>query len=357
MPSSPSKKILIVPLDWGLGHTTRCIPIIRVLLKLGHEVQVGGTELTNSLLLSEFPDLKYHIFPSYGISYPRKGEQFLNHILKQVPQIAKVVKAESKCVKAIDRQEGFDIIISDNRFGVRVPRCKNIFISHQLNLFVPQSKVAEQVANMINRRYINRYDVIAVPDFDNHLLSGSLSNDSRIKPKVIFLGSLSRWEKTAVLQERSGLLVILSGPEPQRTLLEDLIIEQAGSVDMQITIVRAKPNSKVLPIHDNITFYNHLSANALKQEVERSELVISRAGYTTIMDLVAVQQHAILIPTPGQTEQEYLVKHLQEMNLFTFYGQDSFNFKNAVSVFNKKTWGSFPSSESNLHEKIELLIS
>ena len=320
-------------------------------------MQIGGTQVTNSLLKSEFPNLTYHLFPSYGISYPQKGEEFLRHIVRQLPRIASVIKEEGRITERLAKQYQFDLIISDNRFGVRASAVKNIFISHQLNLSIPQSSIVERIANWINRRYINKYDQVAIPDWESHLLSGDLSNTKGIKPKFTFLGNLSRWNDTGLNKEQKGLLVILSGPEPQRSLFEDMIAAQSAHIEESISIVRAKPADTVLPKHDGIKFYNHLAAGALQQLVEESAIIISRAGYSTIMDLVAVRKHGVLIPTPGQTEQEYLVEHLQAMNLFTFYNQSSFNLVDAISEFNKKEWGEFPSSEINLKKKVEALIS
>ena len=357
MSHSFSKKILIVPLDWGLGHTTRCIPIIRVFIELGHEVHIGGTPVTNGLLQIEFPNLKFYEYPSYGISYPKDGKKFLQNILKLSPGIAKAIKKERDITNSLNEEHNFDIILSDNRFGVRAKHCKNIFISHQLNLSVPQSKLAERVANYINRRFVNKFDKVGVPDWDNHLLSGNLSQKEGIKKEIIFLGNISRWEYNANLKGASGALVILSGPEPQRTMLEALIIEQSGKLSSTLTIVRAKPNEAEDFKNDNIIFYNHLSSKDLQDLVSESEIIISRAGYTTIMDLIAMKKNAILIPTPGQTEQEYLATHLDEMNLFTFHRQDKFDLQNAIGDFRKREWGLFPNPENRLREKIEELIA
>ncbi len=358
MASSDSKKILIVPLDWGLGHTTRCIPIIKVLIELGHEVHIGGTDITNSLLGSEFPDLAFHSFPSYSITYPKNGKQFLNHILKLTPGIAKTVREERKRTQSLQKRYGFDIILSDNRFGVRNKNCRNIFISHQLNLSVPQSKIAERCANWINSYFINKYDRVGVPDWESQILSGCLSNKTKIRSEVIYLGSLSRWhQKELPNKRRFDLLVLLSGPEPQRSLLENLIIAQAQELTIKLAIVRAKPKEKDVPKHEGITFYNHLSADKLQELAKQSEIIISRAGYTTIMDLLAINKHAILIPTPGQTEQEYLAEHLNKLNLFTFYNQDALEVSKAILEFKCKTWGGFPKNENKLKEKVQELIA
>ncbi len=357
MSDNSSKKILIVPLDWGLGHTTRCIPIIKELQVLGHQVHIGGTTITNALLKKEFPNLSYHLFPSYGITYPKNGKDFLRHIITQLPRLAGVIAREKKLCQRLMLEQRYDVIISDNRFGVRAFGSKNIFISHQLNLSVPQSPWAERLANWINKRYINRFDAVAVPDNKQHLLSGILSNTKGIRPSITFLGNLSRWERIDLDSELQGILVILSGPEPQRTMLEDMIIRQAVNIETPISVVRARLDDIPFPSHEKIKFYNHLSANALQALVNKSQYIISRAGYSTVMDLMAVHRNGILIPTPGQTEQEYLAAHLKAMNLFTFYNQEQFDLVEAIKEFNKKEWGDFPLSNQNLRNILIDLIA
>lgn len=348
MSSLEAKKILLVPLDWGLGHTTRCIPIITELIGLGHTVYLGGTATTNAILQLEFPQLSYYEFPSYGISYPEKGTAFMKHIVGQLPQMAKVIRAERKRTAELARELDLDVIISDNRFGVRHSDCKNIFISHQLNLVIPQSSLLQWAANRINRFFINKYDTLFVPDHKSQLLSGALSDPKRIRIPISYLGFLSRWRLNDTLNSKRQLLVILSGPEPQRSLLEDLLIGQCQGLEMEIHIVRAKPDLNELPDVEGIQFYNHLSGEELKKLAEESDLIISRAGYTTIMDLVAIKKHAILIPTPGQTEQEYLAEHLNNMSLFKFYNQKGFDVKEAIRYFAESTWKKFPDESTSL---------
>lgn len=357
MAHARSKKILLVPLDWGLGHTTRCIPIIKQLIALGCEVQLGGTDITNALLKKEFPDLVYHSYPSYAVSYPEKASDFLKHIIKQMPSVALAVSKERKLTQALVDTHKFDIIISDNRFGVQDKRCKSIFITHQLNVLLPQSKLLAWLTNWKNHGYINRFDKVLVPDNMDSLLSGVLTNTNGIKIPIEYLNNLSRWnyEKQVITKEES-VLAILSGPEPQRTLLEKMLIEQSANLDIELTIVRAKPNEKKVPKNKEITFYNHLDAASLQKRVQESEVVISRAGYSTIMDLVAVQKNAILIPTPGQTEQEYLAEYLENQKLFHFYNQENFDLKEAMAKFKLETWSTFPVFENRLKEILENVI-
>jgi uncharacterized protein (TIGR00661 family) len=359
MPQPTPKKILIVPLDWGLGHTTRCIPIIKELIQQNCTVHIGGTQITNAILAQEFLDCQYHIFPSYGISYPEKASQFLKYMILQLPQMYKVVKEENRLTKELLEQYGYDLIISDNRFGVHNKKCKSVFITHQLNVAIPQSKFLEYLTNKSNQFYINKFDKVLIPDWENHLLTGELSSEMGIRPSISYLGCISRWgveqSQTSVIE--NSILVILSGPEPQRTMLENMLMKQSLMANIRLTIVRAKPNETDKPVQENIVFYNHLKANDLQELVLKSEIVISRAGYTTIMDLVSIQKNAILIPTPGQTEQEYLAARLESQNLFQFYSQSEFNLNKAIEKFQTNEWSSFPKEKTQLKEKISELIN
>lgn len=358
MPEAASKKILLVPLDWGLGHTTRCIPIIKELLAQNVLLEIGGTEITNALLQKEFPTLTYHLYPSYAVSYPEKAGDFLAHIFKQMPKIVRAVLQEKKITHQLVTQKKFDIIVSDNRFGVRDKRCYNLFITHQLNVLVPQSKILAWFTNWKNHAYINKFQQVLVPDNAAQLLSGALTNTRGIKISVDYLGNLSRWQLNKNVEESEGsILAILSGPEPQRTMLENLLVAQAENVKSQMTIVRAKPKDEHLPTADGVTFYNHLNAQELQQLAQQSEIIISRAGYSTIMDLVAVQKHAILIPTPGQTEQEYLAEYLAAHNLFHFYNQDNFDFVSAIKKFQTEDWKAFPVFENKLKEILKKILN
>ncbi len=347
------KKILIVPLDWGLGHATRCIPIIRKLLEIGAEVHVGGTHTTNRIIQQEFENLQYHDFPSYGISYTEKKQFFILHMMFQMPGMALRIIQEKRITRRLVDQYQFDIIISDNRFGVQDFRSKNIFMSHQLNIQIPGANLIAGITNWLNRYFIHRYQLLLIPDWPTHFLSGNLSKSKKLNIAKQFLGPLSRWRLGASSNIAvDGVLIILSGPEPQRTALEKLVVRQAKAYRINITIVRAKPMEPNIPEDDYVRYFNHLSSEELKQLVLKSEVVISRAGYSSIMDFVALKKHAILIPTPGQTEQEYLAKHLGSTTLFHFYDQELFDLQIVKSKYENAVFGKFPEISDELLELV-----
>jgi predicted glycosyltransferase len=143
------------------------------------------------------------------------------------------------------------------------------------------------------------------------------------------------------------LLVILSGPEPQRTILENKIIKDIAHYPGNATVLRGLPgNATLVPSTNQIKFYNHLSAEELYKEMKKTGYVIARSGYSTIMDIAGVHKKSILIPTPGQTEQEYLAKYLQKKKFAFCINQDSFSLPVAL-----QSAKSFDYTEATIEDK------
>ena len=321
-------RILVVPLDWGLGHATRCIPIIKELLANGCEVWLAGEEMQEALLRVEFPDLPFLPLFGYRIRYSRMSQGFLLRMIFQVPKIISTIRKEHNWLKKIVRIHKIDAVISDNRFGLYHSRIPSIFITHQLGIKSSLGKWNERILQRWNYKYINHFLECWIPDFpgeDN--LAGELSHPL-IKPAlpVKYVGALSRFEKKESKEIKDHLLFILSGPEPQRTILENKIINQVSHYPGTATIVRGLPTSvSIIPSTNMIKFYNHLPAKELNDEIQKAEWIVSRCGYSTVMDLVKLEKKMIMIPTPGQTEQEYLAKHLQQKQIAFTVEQKEFS--------------------------------
>lgn len=327
-------RILVAPLDWGLGHATRCVTIIRELLARNCEVWIACDGMQKSLLQQEFPELPFLQLDGYGIEYARTRSGLFWKILFQLPAIRAAVKKENKWLDKIIREHGFKAVLSDNRFGLYHDTVPCIFITHQLNIKSPLGKWSEQLLRKWNYQYIDRFSSCWIPDVaGNRNLAGELSHPA-VKPKVPleYIGPLSRFSKRNETEVKDHLLIVLSGPEPQRTILENKIIREIAHYNGTATIVRGLPASlSVIPSTNMIRFYNHLSSAELNSEMEKAEWVVGRCGYSTVMDLVKLQKKSILIPTPGQTEQEYLAKHLMENNLAYTIDQKNFSLSESLS--------------------------
>ena len=239
-------------------------------------------------------------------------------LLLQLPRLISSIRAEHRWLNRTIKIHGFDAVISDNRFGLYHSHVPCIFITHQLNIKSHLGKWNERILQKWNYNYVNRFKECWVPDLsgqDN--LAGELSHPMTLpRVPVKYIDLLSRFEKKEEGEIKNQLLFILSGPEPQRTILENKIINEVSHYPGTATIVRGLPSRRsVIPSTGMIKFYNHLSTKELNEEIEKADWVISRSGYSTIMDLAKLQKKSILIPTPGQTEQEYLAKELWQKKI------------------------------------------
>ena len=324
-------RILVAPLDWGLGHATRCIPVIRELQAQGAEVWLAGEGAQETLLRTEFPELPFISLPGYRIRYGKSKWGLWKAIFTQVPDILKSIKRENKWLREVISKHGFDAVISDNRYGLYHPTLRCVFITHQLSI---KSSWGENLLRRINYRYINRFASCWIPDEDNgNNLAGELSHPTK-KPSipVHYTGILSRFKALPVEEKKDHLLIVLSGPEPQRSILEDKIIRDISHYNGTATIVRGLPDSRsVIPSTNMINVYNHLPAKELNEEMMKAGYIISRSGYSTVMDIAVLKKKSILIPTPGQTEQEYLGKYLMQRKLAYVVSQNDFSLEDSLT--------------------------
>ena len=335
------KNILVCPLNWGLGHATRTIPIIYLLLKHGHNVTIAANGYSLELLKKEFPSLKFIYLPSFNVKYSKNKSQVIK-ILLSVPKILFGIIKEHQQLKKIIKTEKIDIIISDNRYGLWNKHVYSIFITHQIMVKMPAAfKIFEYPAFLVSKLFILRYNKCWIPDYaDTNNLSGELSHKYKAPHNVSFIGHLSRFDNmqklTADNEKNIDLLVILSGPEPQRTIFENIIIKQTLNTIYKVLIIEGRPqkttNTKKL---QNINIISHLQTEELLEKIQSSKIILSRAGYSTIMDFVSLNENAVLIPTPGQTEQKYLAKYLNHRELFYFVKQKNLNIEKTINKFQK----------------------
>ncbi|WP_282079827.1 glycosyltransferase [Aquimarina algiphila] len=316
------KKVLVAPLNWGLGHATRCIPIINALIEEGLEPVIASDGIALSLLKKEFPKLQTKLLPSYNIEYSKKGSNFKLKILLNSPKIAHAISAEKKVIKKLMQEEDFCGIISDNRMGVRHKSIPSVFITHQLTVL---SGKTTSISTKLHNKYIKKFDVCWVPDMaDDPNLSGELGHPKKNTIPVTYLGPLSRFEYQ-VVPKKYDIMVLLSGPEPQRTLLEQKLFQEFEQSDKRIVFVRGLiEDIQQTYIKNNITIHNYLTGKDLEDTINSSNLIISRSGYTTVMDLAKLKKKAFFIPTPGQFEQEYLAERLTINKLVPSCTQNDF---------------------------------
>lgn len=316
-------KVLVCPLDWGLGHATRCVPVINALLRRGLEVVVAADGPPLEFLRQEFGDrVDYRQFPGKNIRYPARGPMALK-IFSQLPSLFLSVVKEHFQLKKLIRDTGAGMVISDNRYGLWNKKIFSVFITHQVFIRAPHPlKWTEPILWRLVHFFIRRYDQCWVPDYATEPnLSGALSHAKPFED-LVFTGPLSRFSELLPAAYEDPLpddfppdffLVVLSGPEPQRTFLEEDLISQFKKTGKAVVLVQGKPGKFQQERLGNLLTINHLPTPQLAWLIQRSRLVICRPGYSGLMDLAVFGKKALLIPTPGQTEQEYLGNLLQRL--------------------------------------------
>jgi UDP:flavonoid glycosyltransferase YjiC (YdhE family) len=358
------KRILICPLDWGLGHATRCIPVIQLLLQKDAEVLIAGSGRSLALLKKEFPALTTIDLPGYDIQYSN-GSLALK-IFLSTPKVFKAISREHEELEKIIREKKIDLVISDNRFGLWNKQVKTIFITHQLYIKAP---IGERLLYRINRYYINKFTECWIPDVAGSAnLSGDLSHPYPMPVNAFFIGTLSRFRSMPVsivkpafpLKKEYDVLVILSGPEPQRSIFEQIIIDQAARIPLNFLIARGVTElAQTMETKNNLDIVSHLTAAELKEVLLISSVIVSRSGYSTIMDLAALKKKAIFVPTPGQTEQEYLAQRCMKMGFAYTETQGAFDLKRALTEV--ETYNGFEGfkepEEKALEKRMNLLLT
>jgi UDP:flavonoid glycosyltransferase YjiC (YdhE family) len=310
------QKVLVAPLDWGLGHATRCIPLIRGLLDAGMEVVLAAEGVQAALLSREFPALECLPLFGYRARYSKRSWALPFTMMMQSPKLFKMITKEREWLADVIETHGIDLVISDNRYGLSSKKIPCIFITHQLTIKAPFGWL-ENILQKINYRFINRFTCCWVPDAaGDENLAGVLSHPKKMPAvPVHYIGMLARFAPQQLAQ-KFDVCIVLSGPEPQRTLLEKKIVRELFSVEGKVVLVRGKPSAAdIFALPPHVTVYNHLPTEDLQQLVLQSQLIISRSGYTTVMEMAALGKNMLLIPTPGQTEQEYLAERLQQTGI------------------------------------------
>lgn len=332
------KSVLVCPLDWGIGHATRCVPVIRHFLDQGFRVVIASDRRPMAFLQREFPDLEFVKFPGTHIVYPQ-GSMMVMRMLMQGPKLIAGIRKEHKQLKKIITEKQIDLVFSDNRFGLWTSEVPSIFMTHQLRIMVPRYLgVFSSLLQRMNYRLIAKYGECWVPDFENHKgLAGELSHPAKLPENTHYIGTLSRFSGAAPPETGArppfGILVLLSGPEPQRTILEETLLAQLQHTDIKAVVVRGiTERNEERKFSEHIRIFSHLETDRLEEYIRRSLVVICRSGYSSIMDIASMGKKAIFIPTPGQTEQEYLAKYLLSKKIYFSMPQKEFDLIYALEM-------------------------
>jgi len=346
-----NKNILVAPLNWGLGHSTRCIPIIRELEKNGFTPIIASDGTALALLKKEFPHLTALELPSYQIEYAKKGENFKWKLIKNSPKTINAILSEKQLIKKWIAAYDLKGIISDNRLGVYSKKVRSVFMTHQLTVL---SGKTTWISSKLHQFFINKFDECWVPDVNEiPNLTGKLGHLKDSNLNIRYIGILSRLEKK-ILEVKYDIMILLSGPEPQRTILEERLIDEIHNTKENIVFIKGKVEKEQKKEQvGNVTFYNFMQSEELEKTFNESEMVLCRSGYTTVMDLCKLEKKAFFIPTPGQFEQEYLAKKYKREGLVPYSKQDKFCLDDLLSI---PMYKGLPKMESEINWKQLFLL-
>ncbi len=335
--------ILISPLNWGIGHATRLVPIIKE-LKKKHKITLAADGKSFFFLKKEFSDINIIKAPKLKIKYSFFRFFMPVKILLIFPKLISFYFKNQKWIKKHIKNRDIDVIISDNRFGFFSKKIKSIFITHQIYIEA-KNKILKKIIFIVNRLNIQKYNECWIPDDKNLKISGNLSNSAKIKIPCKRIGILSRFndEKIRNKQKKYNFVVIISGPEPQRSIFQKKIINILTKIDAKTLILTGELSKKHYKKNKNIIIKTHLTTSELQKIIISAEIIIARSGYSTIMDLLKLKKTAILVPTPAQTEQEYLANYLHCKKMF---------FSVEQNKIDKKTLNTFKLKQDKLQKNI-----
>jgi uncharacterized protein (TIGR00661 family) len=341
-----TNNILVAPLNWGLGHATRCIPIIRELEKNGFTPILASDGVALQILQKEFPHLQSLTLPSYEIEYSKNGSDFKWKLIKNSPKMIDAIFTEKKMVKKWITEYNLNGIISDNRLGVYSKKVPSVFITHQLNVL---SGKTTWISSKLHQHFIKKFTECWIPDIERMPnLTGKLGHLKKNNLNFTYIGPLSRLERKN-LPIKYDLMVVLSGPEPQRTLLEEKLKKEVLQFQGNVIFIKGiiEPEQKIEQ-EGKVTYYNFMLSNEIETAFNESALVLCRSGYTTVMDLAKLGKKAFFIPTPGQFEQEYLAKRFKRNGFAPFAKQENFEISDLKDA---KLYQGLPQLKKEIHWK------
>lgn len=359
---SRQKNIVVAPLDWGLGHATRCMPMIDILLQHQHNVIIAGNGDSLLLLKKSYPTLPFLELPGYDIKYAN-GKNAAVQSLLQTPKIVRTIREENNAIKEFAEQTPIDIIISDNRYGVRHENIKSIFMCHQIALQAPKPfQWMNAFFLKLHLRQIQKFDALWIPDNeDENNLSGILAHQINFGITHQYIGIQSRFlnyhPTTSFIENiHFDVLIVLSGVEPQRSSLEKKLIEKFQQREEKVLLVQGKTASFTQSTINHITIVSYLETNDLFVALQKAKIIICRSGYSTVMDLATLGKKAIFIPAEGQTEQEYLATSLAKKGFSVTCKQADLNIDAALNrIKNCTGFPAFNNSTFKLHQAIKYL--
>lgn len=355
------KRFLVSPLEWGLGHATRLSAIVDILLRNNHEVILVADGLPYHFLAEKFPDLPIERLPLKTIRYSRKRNGFFFKLALQIPGFLWSVKKTKRAINDLVDKYQPDCLIADNRYGFCHPGVPSIFITHQLRPMPPKHlRWLQSLVGRLHLMALRKFDQIWVADYAREGVAGKLSTIPWTNKKIRYIGPVSWLKHQAQPLANStpeyDLLVMLSGPEPHRSILEKKLLHLLGDLpDTRILILRGLPGNTQIPPEvmrkGSIRMVNHLSGSDIARYILTTPKIICRAGVVTIFDLAVLQRPALLIPTAGQTEQEYVANDLSHRGYVQTIAEKDLDIT-AIKNFDPASCRIFPDTDAHQTESV-----
>jgi hypothetical protein len=331
---APGTAVLVAPLNWGLGHATRCVPLVRALAEHGCKVHLASDGVALDFLRHEFPLLPSHPLPSWEIRYA-PGPWLVPGLLAGIPRLLRALAAERRVVWRLVERESIGWILSDNRYGVRHPKARSILLTHQLRLSLPRGMgFLEPLTELATARLARGFDAVWVPDQPEPPgLSGKLGHPvlTAAYPPIAWIGTLTRMERAEGLATRWDSVSVISGPEPARTRFEARLRQDLSTLPGRHLLVRGRPD---LPSGretlGNLEIVPHLPGAELGREMQAARVVVTRGGYSSLMEMARLRCRCLVVPTPGQTEQAYLARMLAAQGKVRWCAQDRLDLRSEL---------------------------
>ncbi len=319
-------KIAYAICSLGLGHASRSVPLIEKLINEGHDVYIIAHGRPIHFIKKYFNDIKIIDIPDFPIEYTKSGAALFPYIIFKSPRIIESLLKEHSTFVKLFQKENFKAVISDNRYGIFAPvnsRAKSFLITHQLRIMNPyRIKFLEDLSMFYNSFLQKYFNKILVPDFEENSLSGDLSHNLKYidMKKVEYIGPISQYRKIDA-EKNIDTLFVISGPEPQRTIFENIVLNSLKNFDGKYFVLLGRPDKEI----EDKNIKSFVGKDEMEILLNSSKIIVSRSGYSTIMDLYFTGGKAVFVPTPSQPEQEYLAKYMEEMNLALQINQDDFS--------------------------------
>ncbi|MCS6991950.1 MAG: hypothetical protein NZL95_08830 [Chitinophagales bacterium] len=343
------RKVLIIPLNWGLGHATRMTVVARILSEMGAEVTVAASGAARRVMECELPHLRFVPLSGFEMKYYRRLPAVLS-ILCQLPLWFWSLYQDRRLFLHLLQRESFDLIISDNHFGCHSKKHTSIIITHQIRILLPwYLRPFEPLVGYINRRLINRFSECWVPDVAHgDGLSGRLARGVPLGIPVQYAGPLSRLRPCQASPKRWDVLLLLSGPEPMRSRFEHLLRQQLKTLPIKALLIRGTKGvvDQIRREEQHLHVADFLTTPRLQEELCAAQVVVCRSGYSTLMDLQRCKIAAVVVATPGQPEQEYLAFHLNQLGICHAVRQSCLDLKKALAQAHRyHGWQALPDSD------------